>query len=82
MCAEGEAPAPGLVGATGAVGALGELGAGCDGEGMGPGSGEGCCARSGGAIKRTKASVKQLIDVLVTGGSQIFLAMNCSPDFY
>jgi hypothetical protein len=81
MCAAGEAPAPGLTGATGALGAFGELGAGCDGGGMGLGFGGGCCARSGGAIKRIRAKATQPMDVLVTGARQILLAIIYSPDF-
>ena len=81
MCDEGEAPARGLAGATGAVGAFGELGAGCDGGGMGPGSGVGCCALSGGAISRIRANAPEAIDVLVSGVAQMFPAMICSPAF-
>jgi hypothetical protein len=77
MCDEGEAPAGGLAGATGAVGAFGELGAGCDGGGIGLGSG--CCARSSVAISRLKANAQYVI-VFFTGIAQMFLAMVCSPD--
>src|SRR4029077_16064539 len=86
MWAEGEAPAGGLAGATGVLGAFGELGAGCDGGGIGPGSGEGCWARSDGAISRIRPSApcpmdSLVIDFLRTAFAQAFPAMIGSPDF-
>jgi hypothetical protein len=62
MCADGEAPEAGAGEVAGGAGALGEAGGGCDGVGMGLGSG--CCAWITGESSRIEASMLQAKDTL------------------
>lgn len=62
MCADGEAPEEGVAGVAGAAGAFGEAGGGCDGAGIGLGSG--CCAWITGESSRIEASMLQAKDTL------------------
>jgi hypothetical protein len=72
MCEDGEPPAGGVEGVTGAVGAFGELGAGCDGGGMGLGSG--CCANAGETIV-IDVNAANSNDFFICGITEIFVAM-------
>jgi len=73
MCADGEAPEVGEEGVAGVAGALGEAGGGCDGAGMGLGSG--CCARRGGETSRIEASMLLAKDTLITETARLFNGM-------
>ena len=63
MCADGEAPEEGVAGVAGAAGAFGEAGGGCDGAGMGLGSG--CWAWRAGENSRIEARMLDAKDYLI-----------------